>query len=93
MKQKKIKGWCSVDGASFPCCGSLEILHKKGKSIYASWKMQGEDETILASVSREYFTDKDQIEESDVMPLILNNITNYRLGRKRIFSRVEIVDK
>ena len=89
---KRIKGMCAMDGVNFACIGSLESFHQRGKVVYASWEMRREDGTLLAGVSREYFINKDNIEESDILPLILYNIANYRLGRKRIFSEITIVE-
>jgi hypothetical protein len=90
---KRIKGLYSMGGSTVPCFGKIEILNRTEKNVYASWEMRAENGSTLAGVSRNYFVGKQNVSENDLLPIIINNVINYRIGRKKIFTRVEIVDE
>jgi hypothetical protein len=78
---------------SISCIGKIKILHRTGKSIYAGWEMHIEDGTSLAGVSRNYFMNKENASEEEVIPFILDNIMNYRIGRERVFTEVQVINE
>lgn len=89
----KIKGVALIGDSSIPCMGEIEILNfsPEHRTAYAWWRIFDTDGKLLAAKSRNYFIDKDTLVESDIIELALKNITNYRMGRKRVFSEVEII--
>lgn len=88
---KNIKGLCTLDRSVSLCRESIEVTRVTGKIIYASWEMYDQNDIKLAGVSRNYFVDKDELEESDVFPVIFENIANYKVNRRKVFSEIEIV--
>ena len=91
----KIKGVALVGDLPIPCLGEIEILNfnAEHRTAYAWWRIFDQDGKLLAAKSRNYFTDKADFSDLDVIPLILQNIKNYRIGRNRVFSQVEIVEE
>ena len=53
--------------------------------------MEDEKGGILAGRSRNYFVDNEAPSESAAIELILADIKKYRMGRKKVFSEIEIV--
>lgn len=90
---KKVVGLCSLEGSPSPCAGKIHILKRTGKNVYASWHMHDLAGGLLAGVSRNYFIEKDIFEDEDVLELILVNILQYRIMRKRVFSSVEVIEE
>jgi hypothetical protein len=37
--------------------------------------------------------DKENASDEEVIPFILDNIINYRIGRKRVFTEVQVVNE
>ena len=75
------------------CIGKIQILHRTGKSVYASWELHIEDGTSLAGIKRNYFMNKENASDQEVIPFILDNVMNYRIGRKRIFTEVQVINE
>lgn len=46
----------------------------------------------IAGVSRNYFIGIGKLSEEAAIPLILDNIAKYRIGRLHVFRNVEISD-
>jgi hypothetical protein len=89
--QRHVKGRYSWSGVTGLCSGTISARPgTTKKTIYASWNMYDESKAFLGSRARTYFIDKDDIQEADIIPLILNNISNFRIERERIFSDIEI---
>ena len=88
-----IRGVCHMQSPSMSCIGTIQILNRNGKSVYASWEMHIEDGTNLGGVSRNYFMNKENASDEEVIPLILDHIMNYRIGRKRFFTEVQIMNE
>ena len=80
-----------MQNPAMSCIGKIQILHRTGKSVYASWEMQIEDGKNVAGVKRNYFMNKENASDQEVIPFILDNVMNYRIGRKRIFTEVQVV--
>ena len=87
----RIAGICHMQSPPINCIGSVTILHRHGKSVYASWEMHTEDGTNLGGVSRNYFMNKENALDEEAIALILDHIMNYRIGRKKVFAEVQII--
>lgn len=81
-----------MQNPTISCIGKIQILHRTGKPVFASWEMHSEDGTSLAGVTRNYFMNKENASDKEVIPYILENVINYRIGRKRIFTEVQVIN-
>ena len=88
---KQIQGLYTSDGNHTFCKGEIKILRQEQKVFYASWNMQDEKSVNLAGKTRNYFVDNEKLSESTLIELILADIKKYRIGRKKVFSEIEVV--
>lgn len=89
---KKLQGLYNLDKNPVLCKGELKILRRDRKVVYAAWHMEDENGSNLAGVTRNYFVDEENASENAAIELILTNIRKYRIGRKKAFSEIEIVN-
>lgn len=87
----KTRGISNWQNPGINCMGTIKILRRTGKSVYASWEMHTEDGTNLGGVSRNYFMNKENALDEEAIALILDHIMNYRIGRKKVFAEVQII--
>jgi hypothetical protein len=71
------------------CEGSLEIHWKKSPQAYVTWQFFSGDKLIVSK--SENFFYKEEIEnEDELINRVLKKIEGYKIGRKRIFERIEV---
>ena len=93
---KKIQGLYNPDENPVLCKGEIKILRRDRNVVYAAWHMEDENGGNLAGVTRNYYVEEENVSESAAIELaielILANIKKYRIGRKKVFSEIEIVN-
>ncbi len=89
---KKIDGFALVNGLPMCCLGEIDIMNidQEHRTAYVSWRIFDEREQLLASASRNYFINKEEFSDTDIVEAVLENIMNFRIGRNRIFSEIKI---
>ncbi len=75
---------------SFACSGEIEILKQGEGKVYVIWRMFDKNKSNIASVSREHYFGEDEITGEKLLNRIREDIKSYRIGRKRIFFKVDI---
>ena len=89
---RKMVGVAMVNSLQTPCEGSIEILSidRQHKKAYVSWGFSDTNGQFLGSKSRNYFLNKEEFTETDIVEAVLENIMNYRIGRSHVFTEVKI---
>lgn len=85
-----ITGIAKVNGDQVSCRGSIEIINKSERVVYATWKLLDNSNNFLGSVSRNYFIGDKQYSDPEILNKIIEDILSYRVGRLRIFSNIRI---
>jgi hypothetical protein len=92
----EIKG-IYIEG-SIPFKGIIEIIRQDPDhgTIYANWQTFTLSGDNIAGRSRAYFIGNDQIDKAiniKVISLVMENISKYRINRKKAFEEVEVTVK
>jgi hypothetical protein len=87
----QIQGLYTPENDPIHCKGVIDILRQEQKVVYASWQIRDENGVQIGSVSRNYFVDKEKVSDIDAIELILNDIRNYSIGRKKVFSEIQVL--
>ena len=86
----QVAGNAKIDNRIIPIHGNIEVLNKTDKVAYASWCLFDSSNNLLASVSRSYFIGGKTDSNKELLDMIISNILNYRMGRQRVFSEIEV---
>ena len=84
----KIKALANIDNSIIPCTGEIEIHWIKEPQAYVTWKLFS-DKSLIASKSKNYFFEKDIDTHNSLIKRVIEEIKNYRIGRKKVFEKVE----
>ena len=69
--------------------GSMEILSRSGRSVYVIWTFWDKENKLIASLRHNYFLESENVDDLAILDLVKNQISKYRIGRRRLFSNVE----
>jgi len=66
--------------------GKIYFENSDDYTVYVSWKIVDEKNSLLAGKSRKYF--QNNLTEKTFIQEIINSISNYRIGRKKMFANL-----
>ena len=88
-----ISGVTNVFGEDIVCKGVIDVNYYNNKQAYVLWQMFDEKNNRIAFVGRNYFIDDNKVSIDELIPMVIHKIENYRVGRKKIFKDIKIVDQ
>jgi hypothetical protein len=77
-----------IDNKKGNAYGNINILNSNEYTIYACWNVFDEDKNSIAGKSRKFFVK--QLTDDEILTKIVDDITNYRIRRKKIFNNLVI---
>ena len=83
----KIKAIAHINNTILYCTGTIKIHWIKEKQAYVSWQIINKDQ-LLAGKAENIYIDKDV--EKGIIDKIITRIKMYRLGRKKVFSKIVV---
>jgi hypothetical protein len=90
--QKKIGLLCNLNGKKSQCVGDIHIDKINEKTAYGQWQILDETGKNIAGVARSYYHGKgESVQEKEILDLVIENIENYRVSRKQVFSNIQII--
>lgn len=90
----KIIGKAKIGEKNISCTGDIKIIHKYGNQAYVSWSMFDTTNYLrVASSTRKYFFEKEDMNEKEIADLVAKKILKYRIGRNYIFSEIILLDR
>ncbi len=86
-----ISAVANIGTEQLKCNGSIQIRPVNDRQFYIEWKLFFNNE-IVASVADNYFVGNKSFSEEELVMEVIKKIENYRIDRKKIFTKAEIVE-